>query len=101
MNTILMNSKNNKTSDPHRLLLSLTDKVNFKKNVINMLLYQILAFTITGKMQKSHTKIINLKYQLRHEIKSLNYLINHSLYQISKIIFNISYKNMKKRLIIL
>ena len=29
-----------------------------------MLLYQILAFTIYGKIQKSHTKFINLKYQL-------------------------------------
>ena len=26
-----------------------------------MLLYQILAFTIHGKIYKSHTKIINLK----------------------------------------
>ena len=30
MNTILMNSKNSKTSDPHRLSLSLTDKINLK-----------------------------------------------------------------------
>ena len=26
MNTIFMNSKNSKTSDPHRLLLNLTEK---------------------------------------------------------------------------
>ena len=39
MDTIFMNSENSKTSDPHRLLLSLSDKINFKK-VINMLLYQ-------------------------------------------------------------
>ena len=26
INTIFMNSKNSKTSDPHRLLLNLTDK---------------------------------------------------------------------------
>ena len=31
MNTILMNSENNKTFDPHRLLLNLTDKIRFKK----------------------------------------------------------------------
>ena len=30
MNTILMNSKNSKTSDPHRLPLNLTDKINLK-----------------------------------------------------------------------
>ena len=42
-------SENSKTSDPHRILLNLSDKINFKK-VINMLLYQILAFTIRGKI---------------------------------------------------
>ena len=42
MKTIYMNSENSKTSDPHRLLLNLSDKINFKK-VINMLLYQISA----------------------------------------------------------
>ena len=31
MNTIFMNSKISKTSDPHRLLLNLTDKINLKK----------------------------------------------------------------------
>ena len=34
-----------------------------------MLLYLTLAFTIHGKVWKSHTKIINLKYQLQHGIK--------------------------------
>ena len=28
MDTIFMNSENSKTSDPHRLLLNLSDKVN-------------------------------------------------------------------------
>ena len=31
MDTIFMNSKNNKTSDPHRLLLNVTDKGNLKR----------------------------------------------------------------------
>ena len=30
MNTILKNSKNSKTSDPHRLLLNLTDKIDLR-----------------------------------------------------------------------
>ena len=49
MNTIFMNSKNSKTSGPHRLLHNLTDKINLKKK-INILLYQILAFTIHGQI---------------------------------------------------
>ena len=42
MNTIFMNSKNSESSDPHRLLPNLSDKINLKK-VVNMLPYQILA----------------------------------------------------------
>ena len=30
MDTVFMNFKNSKTSDPHRLLLNLTDKINLK-----------------------------------------------------------------------
>ena len=85
-----MNSENSKLSDPHRLLLSLTYKLNLKKRVINMLLYKTLAFTIHGKIKKCDSKMINLKYQLRHGMKSLKYLIDHLLYQILKIIFNTS-----------
>ena len=32
MNTIFMNSKNSKTSDPHKLLLNLTDKINSERS---------------------------------------------------------------------
>ena len=32
MNTIFMNSKISETSDPHRLLLNLTDKINVKRS---------------------------------------------------------------------
>ena len=49
MDTIFMNSGNSKTSDPERLLLNLLDKINVRA-VIDMLLYQILAFTTQGKI---------------------------------------------------
>ena len=32
MDTIFMNSENTKTSDPHRLLLNLTDRINLKRS---------------------------------------------------------------------
>ena len=32
MDAIFMNSKNSETSDPHRLLLNLTDKINLKRS---------------------------------------------------------------------
>ena len=31
MDTIFMNSENSKTSDPHRLLINLTDKIDFRR----------------------------------------------------------------------
>ena len=46
MDTIFMNIENSKTSDHHKLLLNLLDKINLE--VINMLLYQSLAITIHG-----------------------------------------------------
>ena len=49
MNTLFMNSKNSKKGDPHSLLLNLTDKIDVKKQ-INILLYQILEFTLHGKI---------------------------------------------------
>ena len=32
MDTIFMNPKNSETSDPHRLILNLPDKINLKKS---------------------------------------------------------------------
>ena len=42
------------------------------------------------KHKKTHRKIITLKYQIGDGMKNLNYLIDHILYQIFKIILNIS-----------
>ena len=78
-----MDSENSKTSGPDRLLQNLTDKLSLKK-LINMLICQTLVFIIHGKKLKRHKKFINVKYQLQDEMKTLNYLIDHILYQIFK-----------------
>ena len=44
------------------------------------------------KKSKSHTKITNLKYQLRHGMKSLNYLMDHIMCQMFKSNLSISLK---------
>ena len=44
-----MNSKNNKTFDPHRLLFNLTDKKKKLKTSDKFVAYQTLAFTIHRK----------------------------------------------------
>ena len=44
------------------------------------------------KCKKSLIRTINLKFQLQHGMENLNYLTDHILYQIFKIILNISLK---------
>ena len=49
MDTTFTNSGNSETSDSDRLLLNISDK-KYYKEVTNMFLYQILEFTIYGKI---------------------------------------------------
>ena len=69
INTIFLNSKTSKTSDPHILLLNLTDKINLKRS--DMLLYQILAYTIMKKY-KNVKKNNKSKHHLQYGMKNLN-----------------------------
>ena len=48
----------------------------------------------------SHIGTINLKFQLQHGTKNLNYLMDHILYHIFNIILNIYLKNKEERLLI-
>ena len=48
---IFLNSRNSKTSDPHRLFLNLTEKINLKGSY-NMLLYEIVAYPIMERYKK-------------------------------------------------
>ena len=88
MNTIFMNSKKSKTSDPRRLLLNLTDKIDLRREDKYIALLN-LSIHYTWKNIKKSYKIINLKYQLRHRMKNSNYLMDHILYQIFKNILNV------------
>ena len=45
MDTIFMNSENSKTTDPHRLLLNLPEKINLKSSV-NYVKYALSIFSI-------------------------------------------------------
>ena len=51
MDTIFMNSENSKTSEPHILILKLTDKL-VQEEGKGLLLYQILVFITRGKHKK-------------------------------------------------
>ena len=88
MNTIFMNSKKSKTSDPRTLLLNLTDKIDLRREDKYIALLNLSIYYTWKNIKKSY-KIINLKYQLRHRMKNSNYLMDHILYQIFKNILNV------------
>ena len=84
MNTIIINSE--KSISVYHSILRIKCNWEEKKNILP---YQILVFMLHGEIYKSHIRIINLKFQLRHGMKNFNYLMDHILYQIFKIILNI------------
>ena len=89
MDTIFINSRNSKTSDLHRLLLKLLDKINLKRSDTYIALPNLSIYSTWKNTKKSYRKT-NLKYQLRHAMKNLNCLMVHILYQIFKISLSIS-----------
>ena len=64
--TIFMNSGNSKTSDRHKLLLSLSVKINVKRNDK----YVALSNFNTAMHGENYAKT-NLKYQLQRGIKGV------------------------------
>ena len=76
-----MNSENSKTSDSHRVLLNFSNKMLRSDKYVASLNHSIYY---TWENIKEPSEIKNLKHQLQHEMKNLNYLIDHILYQINK-----------------
>ena len=60
MNTIFMNSKNSKTSDPHTLLLNLTDKIDLRRKDKYIALSNLNIY-YTWKNMKKPCKINKFK----------------------------------------
>ena len=87
MNNIFMNSKNSKTSDPHRLLLNLRDKKDLRRKDKFIALSNLYIYD-TWKNIKSHVRMINSNYQFQHGMKNFSYLTYHILYQTFNIILN-------------
>ena len=54
MDTIFMNSKNSKTSDPHRLLLNLTDKEKLKRSDEYVALLNLSIYYTWKNIKKSY-----------------------------------------------
>ena len=49
-----MNSKNSRTSDPHRLLLNLTDKINLRRSDKYVALSNLNIYYTWKNIEKSH-----------------------------------------------
>ena len=95
MATVFMNSKNSKTSDFHRLLLNLTDKLDLRRK--DILLYQILAWKNIKKSYK------NNKFKISAPTSREEFELPNESYSISDIQDCLEYvlKDMEKRLLIL
>ena len=89
MNTIFMNSENGKTFDHHRLLHNLTVKIDLRWKDKYIALSNLSIY---------YTYLLVFK---KIAMKNLNYLMDHILYQIFKIILNIYLKSKEKKQLIL
>ena len=89
MCTILMISGNSKTSNPHRLLFNLSDKINLKKSDEHVALSNLSIYFTKGRTR-------NFKNRLQSGMLNLNYLMKQILYQILKIFLSISSKSLKQ-----
>ena len=56
-----MNPENSKTSDPHRLLLNISDKVNVKRSDKHVALSNLSIYYTWQKTEKSNTEIMNME----------------------------------------
>ena len=91
MDTIFMNSENSKTSDPHRLLLNLSDKINLKRSDKYLALSNLSIYYTWKNIKKSY-KIKNFEIELPDGLSSVSDIQDYFAY-ISK--------NMRPLLIIL
>ena len=54
MDTVFMNSENSKTSDPYRLLLNLSDKINLKRSDKYVALSNLSIYYTWKNIKKSY-----------------------------------------------
>ena len=94
MDTIVINSENSKTSDSHRIL-NLTDKINFKRSDKYVDLSNRSIYHTHGKKSKKSNRINRLKISALTWNDKLDFLMDHILHQLFKIISGISLKSMK------
>ena len=100
MDTIFMNSENSKTSDAHRLLLNLTDKIHLKRSdkyvaLSNLSIYYTWK-NIKNSYENNKFKISALTWNEGFELPDGSYSVS-DIQDYCEYIF----KNMRQLLIIL
>ena len=100
MDTIFINSENSKTSDPHRLLLNLSDKINLKRSDKYVALSNLSIYYTWKNIKKSYK---NNKFKISAPTWNEEFELPDGSYSVSDIqdYFEYIFKNMEKRLIIL
>ena len=80
MNIIFMNTKNSKTSEIHRLLLNLTDKIDLRKKDKYLALSSLSIYYIWKSMKKSYKnnkfKISAPTWNQEFELPDGSYLVS-------------------------
>ena len=79
-----MNSENSKISDPHILLLNLSDKINLKGSDKYVALSN-LSIYYTWKIIKKSYKNNKFKISLQYGMKNLNYRMDKILIRYSRL----------------
>ena len=100
MDIIFMNSENSETSDPHILLLNLTDKTNLKRSDKYVALSNLSIYYKSKNIKKSYK---NNKFKKSAPAWNEKFELPDGSYSVSHIqgCFKYILKNMKQLLIIL
>ena len=100
MDTAFMNSENSKTSDPHRLLLTLSDKINLKRSDKYVALSNLIIYYTWKDTKKSYK---NNKFKISAPNWNEEFELADGSYSASDIqdYFECILNNMRQLLIIL
>ena len=71
-----MNSGNSKTSDPHRLLRSFTEKINSKRSNEYVALSDLSIYYTWKSIKKSHIRKINSTWNEEFELPDRSYSVS-------------------------
>ena len=100
MNIIFINFRNSKTSDPHRLLLNLTDKIDLKRKDKYIALSNLNIYYTCKNIKKSYKSI---KFKISAATWNEEFELPNGSYSVSDIqdYFEYILKNMEKKQLIL